>query len=327
MLSEARSLPCFQLVFDVATFESSIGSVKLDLEYSKYSRSSLTEPIDDSKVATLKTSWKHGRLLPRIKILRCGTNPCGFPHSKPPLPRAATPLTSQAPPSQPNPNPNPATKPNFRSQPRSQSHHSPRSPPPVPARERDPRRILRHHDALPPIRPPPPSSAGKPPPARRRRLRGAALPALRREGAVARRPPGAPVAALPRYGHYCGPNWSSGKNGGSMLWDQRPIDWLDFCCYCHDIGYDTYDQAKLLKADLAFLECLEKPRMATKGGANAALLYRAMCIAGLRSILIPYRTHLVNLQSGPSFLEMFGNFISKLQLPGKIETANQKDRL
>ena len=36
MLSEARSLPCFQLVFDVATFESSIGSVKLDLEYLKY---------------------------------------------------------------------------------------------------------------------------------------------------------------------------------------------------------------------------------------------------------------------------------------------------
>nr|CAD1835973.1 unnamed protein product [Ananas comosus var. bracteatus] len=32
MLLEARSLPCFQVVFDVATFESSIGSVKLDLE-------------------------------------------------------------------------------------------------------------------------------------------------------------------------------------------------------------------------------------------------------------------------------------------------------
>nr|CAD1831629.1 unnamed protein product [Ananas comosus var. bracteatus] len=62
MLSEARSLPCFQLVFDVATFKSSIGSVKLDLEYSKYSRSSLTGPIYDSKVATSKTSWKHGRL-------------------------------------------------------------------------------------------------------------------------------------------------------------------------------------------------------------------------------------------------------------------------
>nr|CAD1817066.1 unnamed protein product [Ananas comosus var. bracteatus] len=32
MLSEARSLSCFQLVFDVTTFKSSIGSVKLDLE-------------------------------------------------------------------------------------------------------------------------------------------------------------------------------------------------------------------------------------------------------------------------------------------------------
>nr|CAD1825647.1 unnamed protein product [Ananas comosus var. bracteatus] len=62
MLSEARSLPCFQLVFDLATFDSSIGSVKLDLEYFKYSRSSLTEPIDDSKVARSKMSWKHGML-------------------------------------------------------------------------------------------------------------------------------------------------------------------------------------------------------------------------------------------------------------------------
>ncbi|XP_042417065.1 uncharacterized protein LOC122005889 isoform X1 [Zingiber officinale] len=117
---------------------------------------------------------------------------------------------------------------------------------------------------------------------------------------------------FPRYGHYCGPNWSSGKDGGSMLWDQRPIDWIDFCCYCHDIGYDTYDQAKLLKADLAFLECLEQPRMASKGGgAPAAIIYRSMCIAGLRTVLIPYRMHLVRLQSGPSFMDVFNNFISK----------------
>nr|CAD1837804.1 unnamed protein product [Ananas comosus var. bracteatus] len=54
MLSEARSLSCFQIVFDVATFESSIGSVKLNLEYFEYSRLSLTEPIDDSKVAHRK---------------------------------------------------------------------------------------------------------------------------------------------------------------------------------------------------------------------------------------------------------------------------------
>ncbi|KAJ8445807.1 hypothetical protein Cgig2_027888 [Carnegiea gigantea] len=44
---------------------------------------------------------------------------------------------------------------------------------------------------------------------------------------------------FPRYGHYCGPNWSSGKNGGSLIWDKRLIDWLDYCCYCHDMGYDT----------------------------------------------------------------------------------------
>ncbi|KMZ69304.1 Phospholipase A(2) [Zostera marina] len=102
---------------------------------------------------------------------------------------------------------------------------------------------------------------------------------------------------FPRYGHYCGPNWSSGKDHGSLLWDQRPIDWLDFCCYCHDIGYDTDDQSKLLKADLAFLECLESPKMVTKGDAATAQLYRTMCLAGLKNVLIPYRMQLVRLQS------------------------------
>ncbi|CAJ1964529.1 unnamed protein product [Sphenostylis stenocarpa] len=81
---------------------------------------------------------------------------------------------------------------------------------------------------------------------------------------------------FPRYGHYCGPNWSSGKDGGSLVWDRRPIDWLDFCCYCHDIGYDTHDQAKMLKADLAFLECLEKQRGSTKGDPHVAHLYKTM---------------------------------------------------
>lgn len=95
-----------------------------------------------------------------------------------------------------------------------------------------------------------------------------------------------------------------------MLWDKRPIDWLDFCCYCHDIGYDTHDQAKLLKADLAFLECLERPRMATKGGAHLALVYRSMCITGLRNILIPYRMQLVRLQTGKSFREVLSNLVS-----------------
>ena len=86
---------------------------------------------------------------------------------------------------------------------------------------------------------------------------------------------------FPRYGHYCGPNWSSGKDNGSLIWDRRPIDWLDFCCYCHDIGYDSHDQAKLLQADLAFLECLERPNMKTKGDAHVAHIYKTMCTTGI----------------------------------------------
>nr|CAD1836582.1 unnamed protein product [Ananas comosus var. bracteatus] len=65
MLLEARSPPCFQIVFDVRTFELTIGSVRVDLEYFKYSRSSLTEPIVNSKVRTLKTKWKHRGLRDR----------------------------------------------------------------------------------------------------------------------------------------------------------------------------------------------------------------------------------------------------------------------
>lgn len=108
---------------------------------------------------------------------------------------------------------------------------------------------------------------------------------------------------FPRYGHYCGPNWSSGKDGGSLVWDKRPIDWLDYCCYCHDMGYDTHDQAKLLEADLAFLECLEKKHVATKGDKHVAFVYRTMCVQGLRNILIPYRSYLVKLGSGQPFLQ------------------------
>ncbi|KAK8957573.1 hypothetical protein KSP39_PZI001390 [Platanthera zijinensis] len=119
---------------------------------------------------------------------------------------------------------------------------------------------------------------------------------------------------FPRYGHYCGPNWSSGKAGGSLLWDRRPIDWLDFCCYCHDIGYDDHDQGKLLKADLDFLRCLERPQMATKGGAHVSLLYRSMCIAGLRYVLIPYRMQLLRIQSGPSLEEILSNWTAKVNL-------------
>ncbi|KAF3452297.1 hypothetical protein FNV43_RR02730 [Rhamnella rubrinervis] len=108
---------------------------------------------------------------------------------------------------------------------------------------------------------------------------------------------------FPRYGHYCGPNWSSGKDRGSPIWDQRPIDWLDFCCYCHDIGYDSHDQADLLKADLAFLECLERPNMRTRGDARIAHVYKTMCISGLKNLLIPYRTYLVKLKSGQPIIQ------------------------
>ncbi|KAG9140054.1 hypothetical protein Leryth_010584 [Lithospermum erythrorhizon] len=108
---------------------------------------------------------------------------------------------------------------------------------------------------------------------------------------------------FPRYGRYCGPNWSSGRDRGSPIWDKRPIDWLDFCCYCHDIGYDSHDQAELLKADLAFLECLERPHMTIKGDAHVARVYKTMCISGLQTILIPYRKHLVKLQTGQLSLQ------------------------
>ncbi|KAH7676998.1 Phospholipase A(2) protein [Dioscorea alata] len=161
---------------------------------------------------------------------------------------------------------------------------------------------------------PNPRAPSSPQPVPRPPERGCSLPLFRPY--VAKVPWHGGVRAFlsqlfPRYGHYCGPNWSSGKDGGSMLWDRRPIDWLDFCCYCHDIGYDTHDQAKLLKADLAFLECLERPRMATKGDPSVALLYKSMCIAGLRNILIPYRMQLVRLQAGPSVVDMLGSLIGR----------------
>lgn len=117
---------------------------------------------------------------------------------------------------------------------------------------------------------------------------------------------------FPRYGHYCGPNWSSGKDQGSPIWDQRPIDWLDYCCYCHDIGYDTHDQAELLKADLAFLECLESNKnLSTKGDAHVAQFYKTMCITGLKNILIPYRSYLVKIRHGQDLLD-FGWILSSL---------------
>nr|CAD1828121.1 unnamed protein product [Ananas comosus var. bracteatus] len=80
MLSEARSLPCFQLVFDVATFESSIGSVKLDLEYltkvdfnvdftQMLCEALLLPPIRCLKCLTVRLSIKHPSLFGRCEKL------------------------------------------------------------------------------------------------------------------------------------------------------------------------------------------------------------------------------------------------------------------
>jgi hypothetical protein len=52
---------------------------------------------------------------------------------------------------------------------------------------------------------------------------------------------------FPRYGHYCGPNYSSGRGAGPLTWDQAPVDHLDNCCYRHDMAYDSHDQSILLE--------------------------------------------------------------------------------
>ncbi|CAM0907156.1 unnamed protein product [Alopecurus aequalis] len=134
---------------------------------------------------------------------------------------------------------------------------------------------------------------------------------------------------FPRYGHYCGPNWSSGKEAGSVLWDRRPADHLDFCCYCHDMAYDTHDQAQLLRADLAFLRCLEGSRKTPAlDGVAAAAIYRSMCLFGLKTILIPYRTNLVRLQKGPNYADFLANFMKRMaSSSGRATTGGEKQGL
>jgi hypothetical protein len=51
---------------------------------------------------------------------------------------------------------------------------------------------------------------------------------------------------FPRYGNYCGPNYSSGRESGSPHWDKPPTDWLDYCCYRHDMGYSFLFSSTLL---------------------------------------------------------------------------------
>ncbi|KAG0603677.1 hypothetical protein M758_10G112800 [Ceratodon purpureus] len=97
---------------------------------------------------------------------------------------------------------------------------------------------------------------------------------------------------FPRYGNYCGPNYSSGRESGSLHWDKAPSDWLDYCCYRHDMGYDTLDQTKLMDADKQFLNCLQKiPESANI--STVGRTYQNVYILGLERFLIPYRDILI----------------------------------
>ncbi|KAJ7535738.1 hypothetical protein O6H91_12G044000 [Diphasiastrum complanatum] len=116
---------------------------------------------------------------------------------------------------------------------------------------------------------------------------------------------------FPKYGNYCGPNWSSGRDGGSLRWDKPPVDGLDYCCYLHDIGYDTHNQMDLYKADLALLHCLLQARTCTypafqsnhKQETFVAAAYRSACIFGLRTFLIPYRKFLLQQRQLPRIIQ------------------------
>ncbi|MCO5561240.1 hypothetical protein L7F22_014861 [Adiantum nelumboides] len=172
------------------------------------------------------------------------------------------------------------------------------------------------------VRPPPSSASSSP----SEHLQSKASEAL--EEAVQKLPPFSPYSArvpwhtgirafwsqvFPKYGHYCGPNWSSGRSGGSLYWDKPPIDWLDHCCFCHDVGYDSHDQAQLYKADLELLECLQKmppPKQKPRDGKDlshqsheygngaVAWFYRNLYITGLQTFLLPYRRTLLK-EMGP----------------------------
>lgn len=182
-----------------------------------------------------------------------------------------------------------------------------------------------------PKQPSPPAAPRKAPAEAERQLVGCAVPLFRPY--VAQLPWHGGARAwlsrmFPRYGHYCGPNWSSGKETGSVLWDRRPVDHLDFCCYCHDMAYDTHDQAQLLRADLAFLRCLEGSRQTpARDGVAAAAIYRSMCIFGLKTILIPYRTNLVRLQTGPNYADVFADFVKRIASSSGRPTGGEKQRL
>jgi hypothetical protein len=102
---------------------------------------------------------------------------------------------------------------------------------------------------------------------------------------------------FPRYGNYCGPSWSSGRETGSTVWDTPPIDNLDLCCFHHDVGFDSHEQADLHRADVNFLKCLEEiPRNGGRAGNHSiSEFYRKLFILGFKRVMVPYRMLLLDM--------------------------------
>ncbi len=65
---------------------------------------------------------------------------------------------------------------------------------------------------------------------------------------------------VPRYGNWCGPNWSGGSSGSAP-----PIDSLDNCCQQHDLCYGKnnllkapFDDPRRVKCDQALVKCSKR---------------------------------------------------------------------
>ncbi|KAB8106684.1 hypothetical protein EE612_041134 [Oryza sativa] len=58
-----------------------------------------------------------------------------------------------------------------------------------------------------------------------------------------------------------------------------------------------------------------------------AAIYRSMCIFGLKTILIPYRTNLVRLQTGPNYADAFADFVKRVASSSGRPTGSDKQRM
>jgi len=79
---------------------------------------------------------------------------------------------------------------------------------------------------------------------------------------------------LDRYGNYCGPNWSDGKEQVSVCGNNHPIDKLDAACKVHDCAYARGANKK--DADFKFA------REAIKHGARGILYGSAVGVQGFK---------------------------------------------